>query len=133
MAMAYWGEAMTYNHSLWRSQEFDDGFAAIENAKIIEKTTHLNAIEKGLLHAAEILYEPKTSKKDRDKNYMTYMEKLYSKYPNNHEIAAFYSLSLLTFEDLSKTFRQWRPFEELPETIRRPWRYGAWRAVVYNQ
>lgn len=95
MAMAYWGEAMTYNHSLWRSQEFDDGFSAIENAKIIQERTSLNAIEKGLLNAAEILYKPKTSKKERDKNYMNYMKQLYNKYPNNHEIAAFYSLSLL--------------------------------------
>ena len=28
MAMAYWGEAMTYNHSLWHEQDFEMGSAA---------------------------------------------------------------------------------------------------------
>tara|TARA_R110002049_G_scaffold44064_5_gene129196 strand:+ start:4946 stop:6520 length:1575 start_codon:yes stop_codon:yes gene_type:complete len=95
MAMSYWGEAMTYNHSLWRNQNYKDGFAAIEKIKEIKEINNLSSIEKDLLNAVEILYQPKTSKKDRDNNYMNYMQDLYGKYPDNHEIAAFYSLSLL--------------------------------------
>ena len=95
MAMAYWGEAMTYNHSLWSEQNYENGFAAIEKMKRIENTNDLSGIEKDLLKAVEILYTPKTSKNDRDKNYMKFMQNLYKKYPDNHEVAAFYSLSLL--------------------------------------
>lgn len=95
MAMAYWGEAMTYNHSLWSDQNYEDGFAAVGKIKNIESINELSAIEKDLLKAVEVLYKPKTSKIDRDKNYMYFMQNLYEKYPNNHEVAAFYSLSLL--------------------------------------
>ena len=30
MPMAYWGKAMTYNHSLWSEQDFDDAVAVLE-------------------------------------------------------------------------------------------------------
>ena len=33
MAMAYWGEAMTHNHSLWHGQNFDQGMAAVQKLK----------------------------------------------------------------------------------------------------
>ncbi len=29
MPMAYWGEAMTYNHSLWSEQDFDEATAVL--------------------------------------------------------------------------------------------------------
>tara|TARA_R110002111_G_scaffold1074_5_gene7726 strand:+ start:2292 stop:3866 length:1575 start_codon:yes stop_codon:yes gene_type:complete len=95
MAMAYWGEAMTYNHSLWSEQNYEDGFAATEKMKRTENTNDLSALEKDLLKAVEVLYTPKTPKNDRDQNYMNFMQNLYNKYPDNHEVAAFYSLSLL--------------------------------------
>lgn len=95
MAMAYWGEAMTYNHSLWSDQNYEYGFAAIEKTKRIDKTNNLSSLEQDLLKAVEILYMPKTAKKGRDENYMHYMQNLYKKYPDNHEVGAFYSLSLL--------------------------------------
>ncbi len=95
MPMAYWGEAMTHNHTLWNEQNYENGFAAVEKIKGIKEKNKLSSLEKDLLSAVEILYKPKTSKKDRDQNYMLYMQDLYKKYPDNHEIAAFYSLSLL--------------------------------------
>ena len=94
MAMAYWGEAMSYNHSLWREQDYKDGGAAVEKIEQID-VSGLSPIEKDLVKAIKILYKPKTSKKERDKSYMTFMKSLYEKYPNQNEIAAFYSLSLL--------------------------------------
>ncbi|WP_142783436.1 hypothetical protein [Changchengzhania lutea] len=95
MVMAYWGEAMTYNHPLWKNQNYENGFAAVKKMKAINKTNQLTELERDLAHAAEKLYKPKTAKKERDQDYMHYMEALYKKHPNNHEIAAFYSLSLL--------------------------------------
>jgi len=95
MAMAYWGEAMTYNHPLWREQDFLNGSSALEKLALEGEIEGQSAVEKDFLKAVEILYTPKTSKNDRDVAYMKYMQGLYEKYPSNHEVAAFYALSLL--------------------------------------
>lgn len=95
MAMAYWGEAMTYNHSLWREQDYEDAKNVIGKLEDVGISSRLNPIEQDLITAVKILYKPKTPKKDRDKAYMRFMKTLYEKYPDNNEVAAFYSLSLL--------------------------------------
>jgi len=95
MVMAYWGEAMTYNHSLWRGQDYLNGFSVLEKLELQGEIEGQSSVEKDFLKAVEILYKPKTSKNDRDTAYMKYMEGLYKKYPSNHEVAAFYALSLL--------------------------------------
>ena len=30
MVMAFWGEAMTYNHSIWSEQDYENGYAVVE-------------------------------------------------------------------------------------------------------
>lgn len=95
MPMAYWGEAMTYNHSLWRNQNYEEGFAAIQKTKYLNRLKDITPLENDLLKAAEILYKPKTPKNDRDYDYMGYLQSLNEKYPDNHEVGAFYALSLL--------------------------------------
>ena len=95
MAMAYWGEVMTYNHSLWHEQDYEAAttvLAKLDNLDL-EKTT--TEIEQDLIKSVLILYQPKTEKKHRDLGYSNYMEGLYKKYPANQEVAAFYALSLL--------------------------------------
>jgi len=95
MAMAYWGEAMTYNHSLWSEQDYEKGYEAVQKINVMQYSDQLSSIEQGLLEAVKILYKPKTSKVERDEAYKNYMEKLYEKEPNNNEVASFYSISLL--------------------------------------
>ncbi len=95
MAMAYWGEAMTYNHSLWSEQDYDDAVSALERLKNQKNIKAETALEKDFIKAVEILYQPKTPKIERDKAYANFMKGLYEKYPGNHEVAAFYALSLL--------------------------------------
>lgn len=95
MAMAYWGEAMTYNHPLWSEQDLEYGRAALENMNADADLENLTDVETDFIVAVQMLYKPKTAKNDRDQDYMRYMQELYNKYPTNHEIAAFYSLSLL--------------------------------------
>ncbi|TYA56032.1 tetratricopeptide repeat protein [Formosa maritima] len=92
MAMAYWGEAMTYNHTLWGEQEYDEGYSAIEKINNLDNITD---VEKELVAAIKILYTPKTSKIERDEAYKEYMKSLYEKHPENQELAAFYAISLL--------------------------------------
>lgn len=97
MAMAYWGEAMTHNHPLWRGQFPDKALAVMQDLGATEEARLGKAkseLERDLLKSIEILYG-EGEKDDRDKAYNEYYEGLYEKYPSNHEIAAFYGLSIL--------------------------------------
>jgi tetratricopeptide (TPR) repeat protein len=95
--MAYWGEAMTYNHSIWQEQDFEKGKITLQRlgetpeARIAKAQTEL---EKEFIKSLEVLYGEGT-KAARDKAYADYLGKLHEKYPDNHEVASFYALSLL--------------------------------------
>jgi hypothetical protein len=96
-AMAYWGEAMTYNAPLWGLQDRDDALAALgrlaptPEARLAKAPT---AREKGYLAAVEILYGQGT-KAERDAAYSVAMERLAREYPKDDEAQLFYALSLL--------------------------------------
>ncbi|MEZ5042355.1 MAG: hypothetical protein R2828_20820 [Saprospiraceae bacterium] len=97
MVMAYWGVAMSHNHGLWRQQAYEKGQAILaklapqKEARLAKAETPL---EKDFLQAIEIMYGEGT-KLERDQAYAKYMEGLVKKYPDNHEVRAFYALSLL--------------------------------------
>ncbi|GGG59761.1 tetratricopeptide repeat protein [Bizionia arctica] len=95
MAMAYWGEAMTYNHTIWGEQDYDAGFLAVEKISHFQDSDLYSPVEQGLIGAVIVLYTPKTAKLERDVAYKNYMKSLYKTYPENQEIAAFYAISLL--------------------------------------
>lgn len=96
-AMAYWGEAMSFNHSLWQRQEKEKALAALNKlaptAAEREKlaTTEL---QKDFFRSLEILLGEGT-KYERDLAYNEFLEGLTQKYPDNNELAAFYAISLL--------------------------------------
>jgi len=95
--MAYWGEAMSHNHPLWKERYTEEGRAALNNlARTKEERLAMakTPIEHDLMEAVEILYS-EGDKKELDIAYKDYMEKLYKKYSDHHEVAAFYALSLL--------------------------------------
>lgn len=98
LAMAYWGEAMTHNHPLWRQQDELAGRTALAKlgdtpearlAKVPE------SIQQDLWQATELLYFGEGTKKERDQAYSDFLATLHQKHPDNHEIAAFYALSIL--------------------------------------
>ena len=98
LIMAYWGEAMTHNHPLWRQQDKEKAQKALGKlGKTPEERLAKvpKGLERDLWQAAEILYGEESGKKERDKTYSDYLQSLYQKYPNNHEVAAFYALSVL--------------------------------------
>ena len=76
MAMAYWGEAMTYNHPLWAEQDYDKGVAALNKLSASEddrvEKSHTQ-IEKDFMKAVNILYG-EGSKYERDVAYAEFME-----------------------------------------------------------
>jgi len=96
-AMAYWGEAMSYNHSLWKKQELEEAKAALE--KLAPTTEERQAllqteIEKDFFKGIEILFGEGT-KYERDIAYQKFMNSLRDKYPDQLEVSAFYAISLL--------------------------------------
>jgi tetratricopeptide (TPR) repeat protein len=89
-AMAYWGEAMTYNEPVWFAQDLDSARAALKRIPVNAPTER----ERAYLAAVHILYGEGT-KERRDFAYAAAMRRLHETYPDDHEAAAFYALSLL--------------------------------------
>ena len=94
MPMAHWGVAMTHNHSLWHEQDYEEGIEALKKIKD-QDLNQVTELEKDFIEAVRVLYESDTIKSKRDQNYAREMERLQTKYPDNHEVSAFYALSLL--------------------------------------
>jgi len=96
-AMAYWGEAMTYNHAVWMEQDATAARAALQR---LAPTPQARAAlartprEAGWLHAVETLYGEGT-KAERDFRYSDEMAELHRRFPDDIDATAFYALSLL--------------------------------------
>ncbi len=96
--MAWWGEAMTHNHPLWRQQDREAAIAVLErlgkssDERIAKAPT---ALEQDFLRAVQVLYLSEGEKNERDVAYRDFMETMYERYPGNEEVAAFYALSIL--------------------------------------
>lgn len=95
--MAYWGEAMTYNHSIWQEQDYEKGRAVLEKLGKTPGDRGAKAktdLEREFIQSIEVLFGEGT-KAGRDQAYANYLGNLYERYPNNHEVASFYALALL--------------------------------------
>ena len=96
-AMAYWGEAQTHNHPIWMRQDRDAALAVLREYAPTAGERLARAPtprERDWLQTVETLYGdgPKPA---RDLLYRDAMRRLSEKYPDDHEAAAFYALSLL--------------------------------------
>ena len=95
--MAYWGELMAYNQPLFNKEFLKLAQKTINKLGTTKKSRQrlfTTEIEKDLFESIEILYGSGT-KSERNKAYSQFYEKLKKKYPKNHEVSAFYALSLL--------------------------------------
>jgi tetratricopeptide (TPR) repeat protein len=102
-AMAYWGEAMTFNHAVWQRTSPDLAKAALSklgptaDARRAKTATEK---EKDWLGAVERLYGDAStslsaSKLARDLAYADAMKRMLEKYPADDEVRSFYALALL--------------------------------------
>ncbi|HTD52463.1 MAG TPA: hypothetical protein VK780_05520, partial [Thermoanaerobaculia bacterium] len=80
-AMAYWGEAMTYNHPLWMERDRDAALAALKRLGPTPEARRAKAPterEEGYLDAVETLYA-EGEKAERDLAYAESMRRLHEK------------------------------------------------------
>jgi len=102
-ALAYWGEAKSYNHAIWQRQDLEAANEALNQlGSTVEERQSKSPTqrEKDYLMSLEILFgnTPESegkSKEERDFLYLDYMEQLHSVYPIDQEITSFYGLAIL--------------------------------------
>src|ERR1022692_2935890 len=106
-AMAHWGEAMSLWHQLWDQPKQATIKRAAAELKKADKVKAPTERERDYIQALKAFYSnsKKADHKARAQAYSAAMEKVYQKYPEDHEAAAFYALSLLASEpDNDTTF-----------------------------
>lgn len=97
ITMAYWGEALSYEHSFWRRYETDKSRAVLRrlgptpDARADKMKTQR---ERDYLATVEALFGEGTQD-ERDFAYSDALQELYTKYPEDLDAAAFYALSIL--------------------------------------
>lgn len=99
-AMAYWGVAMSLWHQLWNHPDestiknANDALSKGEalKAKTQRERDYIAAIATFYRNSSQLDYEKRATA------YSKAMERLYQRYPNDREAAAFYALSLLASE-----------------------------------
>jgi tetratricopeptide (TPR) repeat protein len=109
-ALAYWGEAMSYNHPLWAQVDVEKAKKALEKlastpeGRLAKANT---AKEKAYLDAVNLLFYTPGDKLTRDTAYSQAMARMYDEWSDDREVATFYALSLLgTVRPGDKGFRR---------------------------
>ncbi|HKN15857.1 MAG TPA: hypothetical protein VJX47_02865 [Candidatus Sulfotelmatobacter sp.] len=99
--MAHWGVAMSLWHQLWNNPDakvIQRGLDEVHEAKTTDGPT--TPREQAYLSAIAAFYSnsKKLNHEARAKAYSDAMKKVYGSYPDDHEAAVFYALSLLASE-----------------------------------
>jgi hypothetical protein len=100
-AMAYWGQAMSLYHQLWGRPSQSDlkrGWELLQKANALWTRTPR---ERDYIDALAVFYrnDDTLDYEQRAAAYPPAMENVYSRYPQDHEAAAFYALALLSWQD----------------------------------
>ena len=136
--MAFWGEAMSYNHPLWAQQDTEAAKRTLEkiaptvDARIAKAGT---AKEKAFIGAVERLFYGSSDKLVRDTAYSEAMSRMYAEWPQDHEVATLYALSLLgTVRPGDKGFRRQALAASIAEKIYRenPKHPGAAHFIIHS-
>jgi tetratricopeptide (TPR) repeat protein len=96
-AIAYWGEAMTFNHGVWQRTSPDLAKAALAKLAATPDARRAKAPtekEKDWLGAVEKLFGT-GEKLARDLAYADAMKRMHDKYPADDEVTSFYALAIL--------------------------------------
>lgn len=118
-ALGYWGQAMTYIHPLWsdppNEEDFNKGLDLIAKAKQYQKgkeADYIMAVESYYLIGKE------KNEKNNLNAFADGWEKVFIKYPNDPEAAAFYALAYLSTADPEdKSYEKQRKVGKIAEGI----------------
>lgn len=97
-ALAYWGEAMTYNHPLWAQQDYGaarNAMLRLGDSPAARRAKAKTEREKAYIDAMEVLYAEEGSKHERDKRFAEAMKALHERFPRDIDATCFYALSLM--------------------------------------
>ncbi len=94
LQLAWWGVAMTHNHSLWNRVWLEEGRAALAKITAPEK---LSKRERAYVDAVRLLFG-KGTKKEREIAYAKAMGAIDREYSDDLEAATFHSLSLIAIK-----------------------------------
>ncbi|MGB0105425.1 MAG: hypothetical protein WBP51_14570, partial [Candidatus Sulfotelmatobacter sp.] len=100
-AMAHWGVAMSLWHQLWNEPDKKAIEHGLEEAHLAKTTDGPTTPREQAYIAAISAFYSDSKKLDHDaraKAYSDAMKKVYETYPDDHEAAVFYALSLLASE-----------------------------------
>jgi tetratricopeptide (TPR) repeat protein len=96
--MAYWGEALSYEHMLWSRYNTEASRAVLDSLG----SSHAQRAEffptereEDYLRSIEILFDEGTQE-EREIAYSAALEEMYRKYPDDLDAAALYAVSLIT-------------------------------------
>ena len=95
--MAYWGEAMTYDQTLWRNEDVQAGrrvLARLGATPAARRAKAATPREQGFLAAVEMLFADGDAE-TRHSRYADEMARLYQRLPDDPDVASFYALALL--------------------------------------
>ena len=96
-ALAYWGEALTHNHPLWRYQNRDAALKVLAELGATPEARRAKAPtprEQAYLATLDALYG-EGDKAARDRAYAAALEKLSAANPDDDEAKAFHALAIL--------------------------------------
>ena len=136
-ALAYWGEAMSFNHPLWAQQDLPAARKALEKLAPTAAARAAKAPagkERDLIEAQEVLFGA-GDKLTRDIAYSQAMGRMHAKYPNDDEIACMYALALLgTARPGEKTTRNAMQAAAIAQDIfeRHPQHPGAAHFIIHS-
>jgi len=143
-AMAYWGEAMTYNHAVWQQTSPELANAALAKlaptaeARLAKAPT---AREKDWLASLDALYGAgdtstslSASKLARDRAYAEHMRRMHERYPADDEVTSFYALALLGTSHGGRDFSIYMKAAALVEQVyaRNPQHPGAAHYLIHS-
>ena len=117
--MAYWGEALTYEHMLWNRFETEKSRSVIQRlgSTVAEREAMFSTErEKDYLRSIEILFAEGTQE-ERELAYSAALGEMYKKYPDDHDAAALYAISLITTSHGGRDYTRYMRAAAITEDI----------------
>ena len=99
-AMAYWGKAMSLYHQLWEWPSADTLKQGLQDTIQAQKLRAQTDRERMYIVSAGVFFQDNAnlSRASRVKAYSDWMNRIFTKYPDDVNAGAFYALSLITLQ-----------------------------------